>query len=45
MYIKKKGNMTPPKAHSSSKTKAKNSEMAERPQKEFKSLLLKMISD
>jgi hypothetical protein len=44
--MKKQGNMTPPKAHNSSKTESKDIEMVEvPPDKEFKSPVLKMVND
>jgi hypothetical protein len=43
--MKKQGNVIPPKAQNSSITKSKDTEMAKMTEKEYKSLLLKMISD
>jgi hypothetical protein len=43
--IKKQGNMIPPKAYNFSITKSKDTEMAKMHDKEFKSLLMKMINN
>jgi hypothetical protein len=43
--MKKQGNMIPPKAYNFSITKSKDTEMAKMHDKEFKSLLMKMINN
>lgn len=43
--MKKQGNMVPSKAQNPSITELKYTKMADMPNKEFKSLLIKMISD
>jgi hypothetical protein len=43
--MKNQGNMTPPKVHSSLITNSKNIKMDEMSSREFKGLVLKMISD
>jgi hypothetical protein len=43
--MKKQGTMTPPKAHNSSITESKDTEGVEMLEEEFKTLVLKIISD
>jgi hypothetical protein len=43
--MKKQGNGTPPKVYNSLITESKDTEMVKMPDKEFKSLVLKMTND